>query len=109
MPETIDVLCFVFPDGSTYFMPADNPDGVHAHRVMAVWKEGLSPETRKTYEDAQLMGGFVWMHMLKADYDKLPATQLSYDINRRMEVLTVDDGSGSIERHENSTDWGGEG
>ena len=52
---------------------------------MDAWKERLLPDARQRYEEAQAMGGFVWLHMLKQDYDALPATSLSHAITKRLE------------------------
>jgi hypothetical protein len=76
--EAIDVICIVFPDGVTYFTPAEGFKPDTAPRIMDAWKAQLSPERRQRYIDAGAMGGFLWMHMLKADYDRIPATTLSH-------------------------------
>lgn len=86
MYETIDVLCFVFPDGSTFFLPTETFNQHDPQKVMDAWKAELSPERRQRYEEAQVMGGFVWMHMLKEDYDRLPATSMSCRISEQLEA-----------------------
>lgn len=82
--ETIDVLCFIFPDGATMLLPTEEFNQHDPHQVMATWKAQLSPERREKYEKANVMGGFVWMHMLREEYDKLPATSLAYAITERL-------------------------
>jgi hypothetical protein len=84
---TIDVMCFVFPDGSTFFIPTDDIGHIdRAREVMEAWKARLQPDVRQRYEEAQVMGGFVWMHMLKEDYRKLPATQLAHELCKAVGV-----------------------
>ena len=75
MPEIIEVLCFNFPDGSTYWAERLNLD---ADGVVRAWKDHLTPEQRTKYIESGAHGGFVVVRMPREDYRGIPATSQSH-------------------------------
>jgi hypothetical protein len=74
MPEIVEVLCFNFPDGTTYWAERLNLD---AEAVVRAWKDRLTPEQRERYIDSGAHGGFVVVRMPREDYKLIPATNAS--------------------------------
>lgn len=77
--DTIDAICVAFPDGSVYWFAAKDSidDSVaHARRALEVWKAALTPEKTAQYERGHVMGGFLWCHLLREDFERLPVRVL---------------------------------
>lgn len=72
-PEIVEVLCFNFPDGSTYWAERANVD---PGAVVNAWKDRVAPQDRERYSHAQ--GGFVVVRMPREDYQRIPATNQSH-------------------------------
>jgi hypothetical protein len=72
--EIVEVLCFNFPDGSTYWAARA---GLDAEAVVQRWKDHLTPEQRAAYVESGAHGGFCIVRMPRADYQRIPATSQS--------------------------------
>jgi hypothetical protein len=70
----VEVMCFNFPDGATYWAERA---GLDAEAVVQQWKDLLTPERRAAYIDSGAHGGFCIVRMPRADYRRIPATSQS--------------------------------
>jgi hypothetical protein len=71
----MEVLCFNFPDGTTYWCERDSHD---AEKVVKAWKDRLTPEERQLYLCPGVFGGFVVMRMPRSAYQRIPTTTSSH-------------------------------
>lgn len=79
MEDVLDVCCLVFPDGRTYWFETKGNEG-HVEQAIFSWKAGLSPEKRNAYEAAGVSCGAVFVRMLRGDFQQIPATNWSAEI-----------------------------
>lgn len=70
--DIIDVLCLVFPNGQTLFTEKASLEEVK--RLTTNWKE-TNPGSAEKWRDC--LGGFIFMRMLREDYQRIPATNCS--------------------------------
>lgn len=75
MPEIIEVLCFNFPDGATYWAERQSVD---AEAIVQAWKDSCTPEQRTLYIESGAHGGFCIVRMPREDYRRIPATSQSH-------------------------------
>lgn len=72
MERPIPVICIALPDGTTLW--ADNANQEYVQDCIKAWKERLSPETLRKYEESGVLGGFIELRMLPEDFKRIPAT-----------------------------------
>lgn len=78
--ELIDVLCFVFPDGSTFWAEWTEGTAKDPGDVVRAWKDSLPQERRVKYETSGALGGFVQVRMHRSDYFGITANMAGHAI-----------------------------
>lgn len=67
--NTMLAICYVAPNGTIKFMPADKNKLETAARK---WEQSLTTEQKAAHRENMTMGGAVQIRMLKTDFDNLP-------------------------------------
>lgn len=69
--QTVDAVCVAFPDGTIKWCELDKDDpAAEPRRLLEAWKASLTAEQRERYETNNVMGGFVWLHMMRSDFNR---------------------------------------
>ncbi len=71
MPDTIDVMCFIAPDGNVEFMKREEAISGGTRAIFKKWQDSLTEVQREEYRAAHVVGGFLLLTMLEADFEKL--------------------------------------
>lgn len=72
--DVAKVLCLVFPDGTTLFVPS----GEDYRLLLDTWRSGQSADAETTRTFGACGGGLVMMTMLREDYNALPVAEFAW-------------------------------
>jgi|GEM_PF-6917964 len=73
MNDVIEVLCMVFPDGTTLWIDDTNNARQRVIDAWQAWRARLSDDIRARYDVAKVLGGFVLCRMLREDFQAIAA------------------------------------
>lgn len=84
--DVLDVLCFVFPDGTAHFMSTEDGLSGEPTDVIKAW-ESIVPtdESDRLKAAPGVRGGVTGVRMLRSSYDGLVRSPRSIEISRALQ------------------------